>query len=108
MAACLFVFVFRSRQLELEDKQSTLELELRKYMEINGMYWCAHTHTHTHVQHAKDATDVFANVCVFQCVTFLPLFSLRLAEADSRLSRFIDLLISLFVFFSSVPETDRS
>lgn len=47
----MFVGVFflspRSRQLELEDKQSTLELELRKYMDANGVYWCAHTHTHT-------------------------------------------------------------
>lgn len=60
---------------------------------------CAHTHTHTHVQQAKDATDVFASDCVFQCVSFLPRFRLRLAEADSRPSRFIDLLISLFVFF---------
>lgn len=29
----------RSRQLELEDKQSMLELELRKYMELNGVYF---------------------------------------------------------------------
>lgn len=34
----MFVFCLRSRQLELEDKQSTLELELRKYMEITGAY----------------------------------------------------------------------
>lgn len=33
-----FVFCLRSRQLELEDKQSALELELRKYMEITGVY----------------------------------------------------------------------
>lgn len=30
---------FRSRQLELEDKQSILELELRKYMELDGVYF---------------------------------------------------------------------
>ena len=30
---------FRSRQLELEDKQSMLELELRKYMELDGVYF---------------------------------------------------------------------
>lgn len=29
---------FRSRQLELEDKHSTLELEYRKYMELKGEY----------------------------------------------------------------------
>jgi len=30
-------FVFqRSRQLELEDKQSMLEMELRRYMEMDG------------------------------------------------------------------------
>lgn len=36
-------FSCRSRQLELEDKQSMLELELRKYMEINGVYFGVHT-----------------------------------------------------------------
>lgn len=36
-------FSRRSRQLELEDKHSALELELRKYMEIKGAYWCEHT-----------------------------------------------------------------
>lgn len=36
---CLLVFPLRSRQLELEDKQSMLELELRKYMELNGVYF---------------------------------------------------------------------
>lgn len=33
----------RSRQLELEDKHSTLELELRKCMEIKGAYLCGQT-----------------------------------------------------------------
>lgn len=35
----LWLFLFpppSSRQLELEDKHSTLELELRKYMDIKG------------------------------------------------------------------------
>lgn len=35
----MFAVSLRSRQLELEDKQSMLELELRKYMEMNGAYW---------------------------------------------------------------------
>lgn len=34
----MFVLCLRSRQLELEDKQSSLELELRKYMEMSGVY----------------------------------------------------------------------
>lgn len=38
-----FDFSLRSRQLELEDKQSMLELELRKYMEMKG----AHIQTFT-------------------------------------------------------------
>lgn len=41
---CLFCFFSpRSRQLELEDKQSTLELELRKFMELDGVYFSVHT-----------------------------------------------------------------
>lgn len=36
-------FLFRSRQLELEDKHSSLELEYRKYMELKGE--CLHTET---------------------------------------------------------------
>lgn len=44
MTQLVFVFFsLRSRQLELEDKHSALELELRKYMEIKGAYWCEHT-----------------------------------------------------------------
>lgn len=39
----LFFFSPRSRQLELEDKQSTLELELRKFMELDGVYFSVHT-----------------------------------------------------------------
>lgn len=40
MTQLLFVFLtpLRSRHLELEDQQSALELELRKYMEISGAY----------------------------------------------------------------------
>lgn len=33
------LFMFRSKQLELEDKQGTLELELRKFMGLNGEYF---------------------------------------------------------------------
>lgn len=36
-------FSRRSRQLELEDKQSMLESELRKYMELDGVYFGVHT-----------------------------------------------------------------
>ena len=46
MTQLMFVVVFfspRSRQLELEDKQSTLELELRKFMELDGVYFSVHT-----------------------------------------------------------------
>lgn len=42
--ADVFVLCFRSRQLELEDKQSTLELELRKFMEMTGVYCCDRLH----------------------------------------------------------------
>lgn len=46
MTQLMFVVVFfspRSRQLELEDKQSMLELELRKFMELDGVYFSVHT-----------------------------------------------------------------
>lgn len=42
MTQLMFVFSLRSRQLELEDKQSMLELELRKYMEMNGVFFGLH------------------------------------------------------------------
>lgn len=60
----------RSRQLELEDKQSMLELELRKYMDLSGAYLhylraSASHHWRTKVSNWRPADLIFkiAGIC---------------------------------------------